>query len=359
MIRALLAGTVLWLGLWSAASPALQPPPGYAGAVPVARGKPFSCPAPPPPYTGVLDFPSKYEGSGPSRDKVNPEAEKRYKERLAPITRMEKESNRLVARYFKTGEPAVLRCALDWYARWADAGALRGEAPTHTGRSVRKWALGSLSGAWLRLRHSSSRPLTADPERAQRIERWLGLLADQVVVEWPASDPRDKFNNHYYWAAWSVMATAVALDRRDLFARALELYRVFAEQVDSDGYLSNELRRETRALAYHNYALNPVAMIAAFAKANGVDLARENDGALQRLAQRTWAGLEQPQLFERRTGHRQELEDVEDRSSKLTWLEPYCWTLGCSGELLAERETLRPLGSYRLGGELTAVFAER
>jgi len=363
MKRSLRAAALPLLALLTACSapPAqagrLQPPPGYLAPLPLPRGKAFSCPAPPPPYTAVLDFPSKYEGSGRARDRVNADAEARYQRQIAPITQMEKGVNRLVARYLKTGEPAVLRCTLDWYASWSDAGALRGAAANHTGRSLRKWALGSLSGAWLHLRHSSSQPLAADPERVRRIEHWLGALAAQVVPEWPLDDPRERINNHYYWAAWSVMATGVALDRRDLFDWSLQMYQVFAGQVDAEGYLPNELARETRALAYHNYALNPLAMIAAFAGANGIALGGEGDAALARLAQRTLAGLRDPAVFERRSGHRQKLEDLEDRSSKLAWLEPYCWMQACDEATQQELAALRPLGSYRLGGDVSAVFA--
>src|SRR3546814_9535125 len=46
---------------------ALVPPPGYYAAV-GQKNKGASCPTPPPPFTDTLDFPSKYEGSGKSRD---------------------------------------------------------------------------------------------------------------------------------------------------------------------------------------------------------------------------------------------------------------------------------------------------
>lgn len=337
----------------------LLPPAGYRAPVVTTEAKSFRCPTPPTPYTAVLDFPSKYEGSGKARNQVNRDAEARYRRKTAPITEMEKGVNKLVNRYLAGGNPAVLACALDWYQRWSDAGALRNDATNHTGRSMRKWALGSLSGAWLRLRHAGNDPLAANVARAQRIERWLGAIGDQVVREWPVNDLRERFNNHYYWAAWALVATGVATDRRDLFDAALALYRVFATQVDADGYLPNELARETRALSYHNYSLGPLAMVAAFAQANGVELAGEDRGALQRLALRTFAGLEDPSIFERRTGFAQELSEFDDPQTKLAWLEPYCWTVGCGRELQRRRELLRPLGSYRLGGNLTAAFAER
>lgn len=355
-----MAFVVSFLLVLPASARSLVPPAGYRLPVPPAEsGQAFRCPTPPKPYTAVLDFPSKYEGSGKARNQVNRDAEARYRSKTAPITEMEKGVNKLVNRYLASGNPAVLACALDWYERWSDAGALRAAAANHTGRSMRKWALGSLSGAWLRLRHAGNQPLASEAARAQRIERWLGAIADQVVREWPPVDPRERINNHYYWAAWALMATGVATDRADLFESALQLYQVFASQVDEDGYLPNELARETRALSYHNYALGPLAMVAAFAQANGVDLAGDGHGALQRLALRTFAGLEDPSIFERRTGYAQELAEFDDPQTKLAWLEPYCWTVDCGSELQRRRDALRPLGSYRLGGNLTSAFMER
>jgi poly(beta-D-mannuronate) lyase len=339
------------------AADGLVPPAGYMAPVGHKAGKGFTCPTTPPPFTAVLDFPSKYEGSGKSRDMVNPEAEARYRELIGPISEMEKGVNKIVGVYMETGDPAALKCAIGWYMSWVDAGALENSAANHTGRSLRKWSLASLSAAYARLKFSSSQPLSAYPEQSKKIENWLGSIADRVVTEWPLNDPGDKINNHYYWAAWAVMATAVDLNRRDLFDWSVKMYRVFETQIDSEGYLPNEMKRETRALNYHNYALNPLVMIAAFAKANGLNLSTEGNSALVRLAQKSFDGVNAPGIFEAKAGKKQDLEVLDDESSKLAWLEPYCWTVGCSGPMAQKLASLRPLGTYRMGGNLTEVFA--
>lgn len=58
---------------------------------------------------------------------------------------------------------------------------------------MRKWTLGSLAGAYLRL--VASQPLAAHAEQAQQVERWLGQLADRVVADWNAY-PKERSNNH-------------------------------------------------------------------------------------------------------------------------------------------------------------------
>lgn len=333
----------------------LMPPPGYMQPVYVKKGKPVDCGDLPKPFTGKLEFPSKYEGSGSSRDSLNPESEARYKKMTAPIVALEKGVVSQVGKYMASGNPGQLECALDALSTWARANALEGEAPNHTGRSIRKWTLGSLSSAYVRLKFSSSEPLKLEAERARQIEAWLGRLADLVMKEWSPEDPIKKINNHYYWVGWSLMATAVATDRRDLFDRAVVFYRIFESQVDADGYLPNELNRATRALGYHAYALAPLTMIAAFAKANKLDLVSEGNGALTRLVLRVVKGIQDPQTFQQKTGAFQD-RDASAEKTQWVWLEPYCSIHACTGELAGQLISSRPNKSTRLGGDLTAIY---
>jgi poly(beta-D-mannuronate) lyase len=339
----------------AAATITLAPPPGFAAPVEESQAKGAACPAPPEPYTAELKFPSKYEGSDAARDDLNPKAYAKYRAATAGINEMEKQVSSMVAHYLHSGDPALLRCTLDWMSAWARAGALERKTTDHTGKSVRKWALASLSSSWLRLKFSKSRPLDAAPEKVHDIEPWLERLGGLVVDDW-RDQPLEKINNHEYWAAWAVMATAVALDRRDWFDWAVGQYRIAAKQVDRDGFLPNELKRDTRALSYHNYALGPLAMIAAFASANGVDLSAEGDHALDRLAVRVLAGIDDPRSFEARTGKKQLLDDLKE-SSKFAWMEPYCWMNRCSGAMSRKVVAMRPIKAYRLGGNLTELFA--
>lgn len=355
LLRAL---TVLTLAAAAASAPAaehLVPPPGYLVPVGQKSGS-FECPPFPAPYTDTLDFPSKYEGSGKARDQLNEASDAEYKARSKPVTDLEKAITKVVDKYLETGRPEALACAINGYLGWAQAGGLRGPATTYSGKAIRKWSLASLSGAWLRLKFSSSQPLRAYPEQSAAIEQWLGRVADQVVSEWDPDAPLKNVNNHFYWAAWSVMATGVALDRRELFDWSTRIYNTFATQADEQGFLPNELNRETRALGYHNFAITPLAMIAAFGKANGVDLASQGNGALKRLATVTLQGIDNPKLFEDRTGKPQALDGFDEPQSKLAWLAPYCWTVGCTGVAAQKLEALRPLKNTRLGGDMSSVF---
>jgi poly(beta-D-mannuronate) lyase len=352
---AVLAALLSVVGADAFAQAPLQAPLGYTRPVSVTNSKPISCAPPPAPFTETLDFPSKYEGSGETRDELNPEADAEYRARTLPITEMEKGVSGNVTSYMKSGNASQLQCVMDWLSSWATARALLGEATTHTGKSLRKWALGSLSGAYLRLKFSSSSPLSSYPDQARRIEAWFGDVADRVALEWSPQDPLRKINNHYYWAAWAMSATAVVTNRRDLFDKSLALYRVFAGQVDAEGYLPNELARGSKAASYHAYALLPIAMVVALGKANGVNLPAENAGALARFAERVRVTLNDPSSIAARAGAAQSLTESEIKSLWV-WLEPYCWAVACGAELRKELVARRPMASTRLGGNLTAVY---
>lgn len=355
-LSASLLGLLLLAGPLQAAG--LVPPPGYYAPL-SADSEPdptWSCAAPPAPYTAKLDFPSKYAGSDQARATLNRKAEQAFRKQTEGITALEKGVNRLVMQYMRNGHRPQLECALQWLTGWAQANALLSREYNHTGKSVRKWALGSLASAYLRLKFSESQPLAKHQPQAQLIETWFARLAEQVVSDWSGL-PLQKVNNHSYWAAWSVMATAVALDRRDLFDWSVQQFRVAANQVDRDGFLANELKRRQRALAYHNYSLPPLAMVAAFAQANGVDLREENRGALRRLGQRVIEGVDDPADFAQRVDSQQDLAELK-KPSKFSWLEPYCSLYPCSAKVRAWKESMGPFKTFRLGGDVTQVFAE-
>ncbi|MGV6397513.1 mannuronate-specific alginate lyase [Pseudomonas caspiana] len=354
----LMLPTLLSLAMFAGAASAanLVPPKGYDA--PIEKMKTgdhnFSCEAIPKPYTDKLVFRSKYEGSDKARATLNEKSEEAFRSATKDITTLERGVSKLVMQYMRDGRPEQLDCALNMMTTWAKADALESKDFNHTGKSMRKWALGSMSSAYLRLKFSDSKPLANRQGDAQIIEAWFSKLADQVVSDW-SNLPLEKINNHSYWAAWSVMATAVATNRQDLFDWAIKEYKVAANQVDPEGFLPNEMKRRQRALSYHNYALPPLAMIASFAQANGVDVRPENNGALKRLGDRVLAGVKDPSQFAAKNGEKQDMTDLK-KDPKFAWLEPYCSLYTCSPQTLEEKHEKQPFKTFRLGGDLTKVF---
>jgi poly(beta-D-mannuronate) lyase len=174
-IRCTLASSAaLLLLLTGCTAPNLQPPSGYMRAVAQVQGSPRACPNRPQPYTGKLQFPSKYAGSDAARDQVNPKAALRYRELTDNVRLLENGVNKLIGRYLDKGQPDDLACVIQWLNDWAEADALLSTSYNHTGKSVRKWALGSVAGAYLRLKFSRSQPLEQYSSEARTIEKMAG-----------------------------------------------------------------------------------------------------------------------------------------------------------------------------------------
>src|SRR3546814_18106834 len=92
---------------------ALVPPPGYYAAV-GQKNKGASCPTPPPPFTDTLDFPSKYEGSGKSRDTLNEKSKLRYNMLAKQLSDMEKGTRKPDEKYMDMSTTNPPQCRLTW-----------------------------------------------------------------------------------------------------------------------------------------------------------------------------------------------------------------------------------------------------
>ncbi|UDJ84947.1 mannuronate-specific alginate lyase [Kosakonia oryzae] len=337
------------------AAASLSPPAGFMQPPEqkASGDKTVKCPNVPAPFTGVLDFPSKYAGSDSARATLNPQADAAFHQQTLPITDMERYISRQVTAWAHSGNAQYVACTVAALDQWASAGALTERANNHTGRSMRKWALATFSSAWLQLEYAPQHPLNAYPAQQQNIQRWLGRLGDLTVKEWHDL-PLERVNNHSYWAAWAIIATAVVTQRQDLFTAALDIYRTAMQQVDDEGFLHNELRRRQRALSYHNYALQPLVMIALFARANGIDALAENHGALKRLGVRVIGGLDDASAFTQRTGVAQDRAFLQ-HPTNLAWLDAWCSLYVCDSALKQRLASLRPWQNTRLGGDLSRL----
>ena len=140
-----LLSLALFAGATQAAAP-LRPPQGYLA--PVEKFKTgdskSNCDATPTPYTGALQFRSKYEGSDKARSTLNVQSEKAFRDATADITRIERGTSKQVMQFMRDGRAQQLECTLNQLSAWASADALMSKDFNHTGKSMRKWALGSI-----------------------------------------------------------------------------------------------------------------------------------------------------------------------------------------------------------------------
>jgi len=182
-------------------------------AVRAANGtdiQPSTCKQPPPPLRN-LGFPRFYKPDTNSSE-VDHADERAYRDAYRPIGDFEKGIIRRSDRYVLS-VPEMLEfaiCVLNWLESWAKADAMLGDA-SQQGGYVRKWTLGTVSMAYLKIRDSYS----LDIASKQRVIEWIGNWAAIVREDYSTGMHRSsRNNNHSYWAGRCVIGASIALHDR-------------------------------------------------------------------------------------------------------------------------------------------------
>jgi poly(beta-D-mannuronate) lyase len=351
--RAVLAGASATALLGSSMGPTLAAPV-LNGPVNVEQrraivGRPlasFGCPAPNSPVHD-LDVQDPY--TDPAFSIIDPEKERKMVEATRPLgaysVKVAQLSDLWLLSQPARTEPAA--CALTWLDSWASADAMLGQFNSPGAHHQRRWTLGGLALAYLKIRNAPG----LDAAAKRRVEQWFTKLSD-ADAPYYGKWSRQSYSNHIFWWALALTATGVATSDRAMFDHGVTIYRAALEDIQPDGTLPLEMARKGRALGYHIFALTPLVMIAEIGAANGLDLYAGQGGALHRLAQRVLDGLVDPDWFAARTGAQQEA-----KIDKFTfvWAEPYYARFPdpALGKQIAEH---RPLFYAWLGGSTTYDF---
>ncbi|AMP12429.1 alginate lyase family protein [Collimonas pratensis] len=246
-------------------------------------------------------------------------------------------------RYIAGGDAAAAQCALRWLDRWAVDGAMLGKVSSSQAQYERKWTLAGVALAYIKVR-----PL-AEPAQRAHIEAWLPRLADAALAF--VNNGKGARNNHYYWVGLAVMATGVATGEQRYIDAASKIYDSALNDIGDDGSLPLEMNRAGRALAYHNYALAPLVMMAELSRLHHEDWYLRRHGRLQKLAQRVLDGIADPTWFVQKTGAAQEIP----KGGILGWIVFYRET---APELTAPSQALMTQAPFRyaqLGGNLSVL----
>lgn len=331
----------------------LRAPVGYYQAPEPDAGGDYDCDRVEP-HVGSLALTSKYEGSDSARNELNKQAYEEYKEATSKVRGFEKAVIAAADDYQVDGDGSeALNCVLDNLDEWAQADALLTDDINHVGQAVRKWALAAAANAYLRMR-TSAPEAALDAQQAGRIEDWFMSLSDGVRGYYTDREPR-KVNNHDYWAAWSVMSSAVATQDCDDWNWSMAKFDEAMGQINDEGYLPKELSRETRALEYMNYAMQPLTMIAVFAEVNGNSVYDRYQDVFPEMVRNVVLGLEDPQRIESLNGDEQIVDGLY-KSWSLAWMDPWQATWGAVEGMPAFLHELRPMKSTRLGGDISFLY---
>jgi len=287
-------GGVALLGLTmctatGASAQRLTPEVPRAPLMPVA-----ACPQPPKPVRD-LDIPRFYANAEGS--KTDPELARLHAAAVEPLVAFLREIVDAADKAAR-GNTARGACALEWLTTWANGEAWLGQMVTRQAEYQRKWDLGGIALAYIKLR-----PL-AQPEQRRVIEPWLKRWAATSRAFFDA--PGRQRNNHWYWLGLGMMATAIATDSDEHWQAARAIYRDGLRDIQANGTLPLEMQRQSRALFYHVFAVTPLVMMAEIGTRRGEDWYGTENGALHRLVDLCVRGLVDPETFERIAGKSQE-----------------------------------------------------
>ncbi|MCL1079021.1 alginate lyase family protein [Parashewanella spongiae] len=308
------------------------------------------------PYVKSLEFSSKYgprdNVNNKGRDKTHTKSAALYQQETADIRQFEKNLSKLATLHAegKYSSQSLFDCMLDTIEPWANNNALMGNATNHTGKSVRKWSLAAISSNLIAFKSH----IDLNNPRVVNITHWIDRITNKAITEW-SNRKIDKINNHDYWAGWAVMNSAILLNNNDYYQWALNRYRIAMSQLTSDGFLPNELKRNSRALSYHNYALIPLVMMADLAYANGDDMISSQSAEINLLVDNVSLGLNSSSAFQHSVTDKllpeQNIKNLYVQSS-LAWIPVYL-KYHNSKSLAELNKKYGPFKSSRLGGNVS------
>lgn len=322
-----------------------------------AVGPLAACPAPPTPIRDHK-FEVFYSDSAQSvRDEGKFQAQL---DRAKGLRDYSSSLSRMADDYVASRAPDHARaaCVLSWLDAWAKGGALLG--------NVDKWARFdtlwfvhvAASLAYLKIRDDPA----LDPGQRQRVITWLARVAQAGVDNWQnvwGTRPSAPPNNHAYWAgASAVLGGVVAGDRR-LFDFGVAAARRGLDSVTADGALPGELKREGRAFYYHIWALEPLTLIVATAQANGVNLLKENNRALERIVDLMVRAHSDGALFQRLAGVKQTDDSTQwpKGGYQIGFGEPFLH-MRDNPQLDRLVAGVRPVNVPYIAGDYTLLFAK-
>jgi poly(beta-D-mannuronate) lyase len=219
-----------------------------------------------------------------------------YDSYMAPLWNLIKINSDYASRYKASGNPFFAHCAIDALARWASADAL-----SNVMTPVAQLNMGrNLSGIALAYRKIRG---VADGEQRAIIDSWLHRLAGRIPSYFGSTKLGETaYGNLRYWNGLACATIGDIVGDQHLIAWGLSAFHIGMKEVDGDGALPIEMKRGVRALSYQIYATAPLVMLAVVAKAHGVDVDAQGNGALARLVKFTLISALNPVKIIKKSG---------------------------------------------------------
>lgn len=237
-----------------------------------------------------------YAGGDKAASTIDRRKYTEYKKSTREVDRFLGELSLLSDRFVLNKDKSAKKCADDLLLNWARNGALtklRGGSQSYF---VLQWGLATMGLARMKLG-----PLRS-PQQDRVVTQWLRKLA-VLLYDFHASQKRFARNNHYYWATLAIGSVGYSTGSQDLWARSEAMFRISIKDIRPDGSLPIEMKRGPRALSYHSFAAQPLALYYLIAqRCRGSDL---DIGNLRKLIALAENSPENRSAFQTRTGKAQ------------------------------------------------------
>lgn len=238
---------------------------------------------------------------------------------------------------------AALRCAATMLRNWASAGALLQEPASFPAvRQRQRFVLG-ITLAALKLRALGS---TLDGAAVG----WLHALGTAVMQEFKR---RRIVDNLGVWSAANAASLALLDGDPGALRYESEMWQQGLRQIGQGGLLATELRRQSRALLYHQYYASALLVLRRLRSALGQKPTAQNEADLRRLVERVEADLCDPDAMASAAGgYPQEKPPAANFAVGLVF----------GSDMIDDRWTRcgtkpRELRDVTLGGQLDRTFA--
>ncbi len=303
----------------------------------------FDCPPAP---EGMRDIKAQGYYTDAAKSVVDPVLKKAGAEMVKPLADFNKQVTGMSDIYLDKKDVGAGKCTIVWLDRWAHDGAMLGEmvrVNNDQAEYLRQWAHGAVAIAYFKAKD------VATSEQKKQIEAWLKEIGKRNLAYW--ENPKKSRNNHYYWTGVGIMATAIATGDTAMLKYARGIYEKGVDDIDDDGSMAMEMRREKRAFHYHNFALAPLVIIAEMSRVVGQDLYDYKSHRINLLAELVARGYRDSTWFTKRTGVEQQIGKPNGETG---WVEFY-FLRASRPELFDDLHKAGPFRDPRLGGDMSLM----
>lgn len=334
----------------------------------------FSCPTPPAP-PAKFDPPSFYLSDG-----VTPNPA--FYEHMKPFHDFINKVNELGDLFLASQSQKVADCTAGWLVAWSSSGLFteyrddqqgRLNYTTTQGDYERKWIVGELLLNFAKLKHGGA---VISSTRQSAFKSWMSktMLGIRAFydnrIRYNAStgimERPENLNNHQYWAGLAVYLYGKLFSASTHVSWGVLQYKLGINSIKNDGTLATEMARGGHAFIYHQFALQPLIMLAEVDKIYGGSLYSYNVGRLKLLVGLIDNAFSNFSTFQSKTSvtqvHTPQIM-INELPYYLDWMEIWNSRFNQATlrpHVLSARNSVKSPGNrlrnFRLGGDMTMAF---